>query len=533
MPLKMKKPHVIIINPDQMRADSLHHLGNPAAVTPNLDKIVREDAVSFDSAFCQNPICTPSRCSFFTGLYPHVFGHRTISFMQYQHEPSLLKTMKENGYHVWMNDRNDFLPAQVPEIFDKYCDELYIPQDLSPLPAPKNPNYRGEKGEGSYYSFFVGEVNRDESGRYYDSDASCVNALAQQIRDMDSDKPLCAFLGLLAPHPEYLVEEPYFSSIDREKLPERIMLKDENQKSEMLRGLREIYGLSDWGEEQFDELRATYLGMCMKVDHFFGEIVSALKEKGIYDDTLIVFLSDHGDYTGDYDVVEKAQNTFEDCIVKVPLIIKPPKNQKVKFGISSALTELVDMYATVLDYTDVSAPETHFGNSLRDVISGDDKENREYVFCEGGRRPDETHCNSAAKNAGEENIYYPRFKMQATDACTKGTMVRDRKYKYIYRSYEQDELYDLENDPNELKNLALEIGHEKIILGMKLKMLEWYQQTCDIVPQKPDERMNDEMFISKLTQRMKADKIDQIRSFVADGFSAMEALQKIRGEEKE
>ena len=66
-----KRPTIIIFNPDEMRADSLHHLGNEASHTPNLDDIIKNDAVSFSNAFCQNPVCVPSRCSFMTGLYPH------------------------------------------------------------------------------------------------------------------------------------------------------------------------------------------------------------------------------------------------------------------------------------------------------------------------------------------------------------------------------------------------------------------------------------------------------------------------------
>lgn len=519
----MKKPHVIIFNPDQMRADALHHLGNPAAVTPHLDGIVQKDAMSFSKAFCQNPICTPSRCSFFSGLYPHVFGHRTISFMQYPREPSLLRTMKDNGYHVWMNDRNDFLPAQVPDIFSQYCDEYYIPRDLSPLPPPVNPNHRGEPGSDGYYSFFVGEVQTDEKGQYYDSDASSVNALAEKIRGYDGDEPLCAFIGLLAPHPEYLAEEPYFSSIDREKLPPRIRLTDGAEKSRMLMGLREIYNMKNWRADRFDELRATYLAMCAKVDAHFGRIVAALKEAGMYDDTLIVFMSDHGDYTGDYDLVEKAQNTFEDCIVNVPFVIKPPKSAENTAGTSAALTELIDLYATVLDYAGIPAPETHFGNSLRPLLEGKQSNNRDYVFSEGGRRPDEDHCNSAAAGAGPDSIYYPRFKMQGTDACAKGTMIRDKRFKYVYRPYENDELYDLETDPGEVRNLALLPEYRDVILDRKLKMLEWYQQTCDIVPKKPDQRMNDEMLLSRLSARLPREKTAAIRSRVESG----EPLQNV------
>ena len=91
-----RRPHLIIFNPDQWRGDTLAHLGHPAVQTPHLDRLAREDGVSFRWAFCQNPVCTPSRCSFMTGWYPHVRGHRTMFHMLRVHEgePVLLKTLK-------------------------------------------------------------------------------------------------------------------------------------------------------------------------------------------------------------------------------------------------------------------------------------------------------------------------------------------------------------------------------------------------------------------------------------------------------
>ena len=82
-----KRPNIIIFNPDQWRGDVLGHMGNPAAVTPNLDKLAREDAVSFRNAFVQNGVCTPSRCSFMSGWYTHVRGHRTMHHMMKPDEP--------------------------------------------------------------------------------------------------------------------------------------------------------------------------------------------------------------------------------------------------------------------------------------------------------------------------------------------------------------------------------------------------------------------------------------------------------------
>ena len=117
-----KKPHIIIFNPDQFRTDALHHMGCEASVTPNFDRTVMEDGVSFSNAFCQNPVCTPSRCSFMTGWYTHVHGHRTMYHMLREHEPVLLKILKENDYYVWWGGKNDLIPGQNDPL--EYCSYL-------------------------------------------------------------------------------------------------------------------------------------------------------------------------------------------------------------------------------------------------------------------------------------------------------------------------------------------------------------------------------------------------------------------------
>ena len=109
---------------DQMRCDSLSHMGNPASKTPNLDSLL-DDGVSFANAYCQNPVCVPSRCSFFTGLYPHVNGHRTMSYLLRPGEDSLLKELKEAGYYVWMNDRNDLTAGQYEGWTEEHADRIF------------------------------------------------------------------------------------------------------------------------------------------------------------------------------------------------------------------------------------------------------------------------------------------------------------------------------------------------------------------------------------------------------------------------
>mgnify|MGYP002869916884 CR=1 FL=1 len=112
-----QRPNIIIFNPDEMRGDALSHLGNPASVTPNLDRFAREDGVSFANAFCQNPVCVPSRCSFFTGLYPHVRGHRTMSYLLRPGEDSLFKELRETNNALsapaWLAAEQDKLTGTV------------------------------------------------------------------------------------------------------------------------------------------------------------------------------------------------------------------------------------------------------------------------------------------------------------------------------------------------------------------------------------------------------------------------------------
>ena len=117
-----KKPNIIYFVADQMRCDALAHMGNPASITPNLDAVL-EDGVSFRNAYCQNPVCVPSRCSFLTGLYPHTTGHRTIHYLQNMDEPNFLRTMKNNGYEVIWIGRNDVVPGNYSK--EDYCDAYY------------------------------------------------------------------------------------------------------------------------------------------------------------------------------------------------------------------------------------------------------------------------------------------------------------------------------------------------------------------------------------------------------------------------
>jgi arylsulfatase A-like enzyme len=490
----MRRPHIVLFNPDQWRGDVLGHVGNPAASTPHLDRLVTEEAVSFRNAFCQNPVCTPSRCSFMTGWYPHVRGHRTMHYMLRPDEPSLLESLKENGYFVWWGGKNDLIPAGTDPA--RYCDVRY----RSPRPPPIEADlhsadaWRGEVGGDNYYSFHAGRLEPPAGeSDYYDSDWADVRGALEAIRQAPREQPLCLYLALGYPHPPYGVEQPWHGAIERGKLPPRTVPPASwRGKPSILRRLWERQNLQAWSEERWTELRATYYGMCARVDHQFGLLLRELKQAGIYDDTLILFFSDHGDFAGDFGLVEKTQNTFEDCLTRVPLVIKPPAWRPARAGVSEALAELVDIPATVFDLAGFEPSHTHFGRSLMPLVGGEAKESREAVFCEGGRLPGEEHCSERESlvRRGREGLYWPRLSLQAQEGPEHGkaTMCRTKRYKYVRRLLESDELYDLETDPGEVDNRIADPSFAGVLAELRERMLGWYQETCDVVPLVADER---------------------------------------------
>ena len=517
-----KKPNIIIFNPDEMRWDTMGHMGNPAAITPALDAFAREDAVSFSNAYCQNPVCVPSRCSFFTGLYPHTTGHRTMGYLLQENETSLMKELKNAGYYVWANARNDLVAAQHPGLVESHVTELYYGGNAAPAPGFVNDHPRGVPGSPEFYSFCNGELKLDENGQNYTADDEDVDAACRRIRNPADDRPLCLFVGTLYPHAPYNVEEPYFSAIDRDKLAARILPEEGEGKPKMEALLRRYQNLDGMSNAQWDELRAVYLGMCMKVDRQFARICQALKDAGEYDNSAIFFFSDHGDYAGDYGLIEKAQNCFADVLTRVPLLIKPPKGSDVVPGISDSLVELVDFYATAMDFAGVRPDHTHFGRSLRPILADHDRKVRDIVHCEGGRMADEAHCSESVDPAVADgfrfSVMWPRYAAQFDDeAHAKGAMLRSDRWKYVYRAHAACELYDMEADPREQKNLAGRTEYAEIESFFREKALEWYQDTCDVVPFAKDDRFSEKMIWEKVKRMAPEGCEELVRQKIASG----------------
>lgn len=499
-----KRPHLLIFNPDQWRGDALGHLGHPAVHTPNLDRLVREDAVSFRHAYCQNPVCTPSRCSFMSGWYPHVRGHRSMVRMLHQpDEQCLLKVLKDAGYFVWWGGKNDLIPAQ--DGFESVCDIKYssgygtIHDPAVPPPRPlyasdKAGEWRGDPEGDNYYSFYVGEIDKGDDDYYRDYDWACVEGALNAIRNAPPDKPLCLFLALAYPHPPYGVERPWYGLTDRAACPTRAPGPEQWQnKCGFMRQYHDRLRCASWSDARWRELQGVYFDMCARVDHQVGLVLDALREKNMYDDTAFFFFPDHGDYTGDYELVEKHSICFEDCLTRVPLIIKPPRGTPVTPGIRDTLAELLDFPATVEALTGVQMPEVHFGRSLLPAIADPTVIHREHVICEGGKLADE-FAQTPGEMKGEmpnpNGQYWAKQSLAYEDYRNMGkaVMVRTATHKLIRRLYEPDELYDLQSDPFELHNVYEDPAQAMAKGDLEHRLLETYLETSDITLRDHDRR---------------------------------------------
>jgi arylsulfatase A-like enzyme len=479
-----KKPNVVMVVADQWRADSVGYYGNTTVKTPNIDSLA-EEGVGFTNAYCQNPVCVPSRSSFLTGWYPHTKGFRTMHHLMDDSQPNILKTLKQSGYHVYWGGRSDFLKIDADN--SKFCstrDDQY---------AELFKQYRSQKVKGADDE----AVTKDHDYSHYKGikeDITNVDGkqITNAIEFLDGDTygedPFCIYLALSLPHPPYEIEPEWFDRIDKEQISSAVRLTEEEweKKPSIIRGIRENQKLYNWSDEELKQMKHVYYAMGTKLDHYIGELVEKLKEKDVYDDTIFVFFSDHGDYTGDYEMAEKNQNTFEDLLTRVPLVIKPAKNTALKPRRTEALVELIDIQATLHDLLEIEPKHTHFGKSLKDVLAGTD-EHRDVVFSEGGRLEGEAHCMDAGHSPANE--YWARTtEQEKMPQHTKAMMIRDEAYKYVYRLYEEDEFYDMKADPLERNNQIRNPEFQDRIAKFKERMLKHFFETGDVVPFERDKR---------------------------------------------
>lgn len=459
--------NIVYFNPDQMRADFLSCYGNRVARTPHLDSLAGA-GVRFEQCHVQHTVCTPSRCSFMTGWYPHVRGHRTLWYPLQPDEPNTLKYLKSAGYEVHWIGKNDLLAQRA---FEDSVSALHFPQggDSISLTAL-------DEGSPGYRSFLYPPLE-GHNGDWYKVD--------EAIRFLESrkpsDPPFFLYLPIQFPHCPFTCPEPWYSMYDPDSLaptrPEELP-----NKPVFHRLLREYRRLDSLDSQVLRKARAVYMGMISYVDEMVGRLVDAVRRLSLWDETAFFFFSDHGEWGGDYGLIEKWHGGLDDCLTHVPMIVRTP-DCTPGHTVAEPI-ECFDIMPTTLELAGLEARHTHFGRSMVDQLHGADGDLTRAVFAEGGYDPNERHCYEGVEGWDSGNVYYPKGLLQQEhpESSVRATMIRTRDFKLIHRPNEVCELYDLAADPEETANRYDDSTYGSVRAALERRLLDWYVHTSDVVP---------------------------------------------------
>ena len=471
-----KRPNIILLLADELRADAVHCIDGQPIQTPNMDRLA-ERGVVFSNHFAVHSVCSPSRMSFMTGWYPHTRGHRTLTYLLRPNEPNLLKYLKSSGYYVQWNGKNDLLAqASFADSVTRQC--------ANTAPSPIWPANPWPVDHRFFKSFYFGPRGEAGQSPYQDLDWVWVQEAIKFLQSPPT-QPFTLYLPLIFPHPPYSVEEPYFSMYNRDSIRQPLPAQLDD-KPHFMRELHRLYGIDRLDEADLREIVATYWGMVTRLDDLVGQLMGALQASPLSDNTVVILTSDHGDYVGDYGLTEKWWTGFQECLMRVPLIAVLPGvtgGRRVE-----ALTENIDVFPTLMALAGVEAHHTHFGRSLLPLILGETKEHRAVVFAEGGQAPGEQHTLETLWP--EDTIYYEKTRLQNDDPSTvaKAAMIRTNRWKYVARLAGKEELYDLQADAEELVNLIDEAKYAGIVADLREQQLQWFMATGDDVPFDKDRR---------------------------------------------
>ncbi|MEO0413565.1 MAG: sulfatase-like hydrolase/transferase [Verrucomicrobiota bacterium] len=431
----VSRPNILWFCTDQQRYDTIGALGNPYVKTPHLDKFTAE-STAFTNCYCQSPICTPSRSSFMTGLYPSRLGNtRNGNDTFPQDSPPLIsKLLADAGYDC--GNIGKFHLTSSGKRTEPRLDDGYRYWQFSHAP-------RDDWESGHHYADWVKEKGGDLNAlreteervptEFHQTTWGCEKAIEFLSEDRPADAPWFLTVNIYDPHPPFIPPKAYANQFDPEEMPGPYFEESDLETQASLSSVDFQNEVKTPDAHDAKTKQALYYAMIAQIDDQFARVLEQLEATGQADNTVVIFTSDHGETLGDHGLIYKGCRFYEG-LVKVPLIIRwPEKFQQNQ--VSEGLVELLDLSATVLDVAGLELPDYFQGKSLRPLLEGeaDLGSFRESVKCE--------YFDSLDPHfTGGDGAY--------------GTMYRRGPYKLsIYHGKGLGELYDLESDPHEHRNL--------------------------------------------------------------------------------
>jgi len=511
--MQRKRPNIILITSDQHRWDCFG-FGPRQARMPHLTRLAKK-GVRFENCTTANPLCQPARASILTGMLPYTHGvvDNGIDLNINYGEQGFASTLSKNGYKTAIigkahfSSKATFEATGTPECqfssvnYDEKWNGPYMgfehvelmvvghfsrvvpPQHIHAMPfsPPHGLHYerwfhsRGETGEARR----LWEESTDGRGLLapqtwnsalpaawhpttWVTDRS-INYLQERAKQ---DDPFCLWISYPDPHHPFDCPEPWNKLYDPAEvdLPKHRQLDLENRpwwhtelygKVEKIgreqyaspNSKQKVSRISNPTEEELRHITANYYGMISFLDHGLGRLTSAIQDLGLDKDTIIVFTTDHGELLGDHGLMLKGPTLYEG-LVRIGMVVVAPDSLQDKNIYDPVST--IDLAATFYDYANIERPETILqSNSLRSLISGTSKSERDCAYCEW--------------KAGEERY--------GVDLDLR--MIRTSRYKAIFELNSNcGELYDLEEDPQEMSNLYDDPGYSLVRKQLRDHLME-------------------------------------------------------------
>lgn len=442
------KPDILIFFSDQHDGRCTGYAGHEVVETPNLDRLAAE-GTAFNAAYTSYPLCVPARYSFMTGQMTSKNGIFNNAAAIGEDQATFIHSLAAEGYETVLCGRMHF----------KYEDQRHgftkrIMDEMTPLYNGRGGDKRKDLGPyaGSFSTKRCLEIIGGGNSPVLEYDRAVVQAALDYLAQ-DHERPQCLVVGTYAPHFSYVCP-PDFYNYYRQKVDTPILLEeDTNYRVSLLDERRK-----DVDPDTFLRARAAYYGMITNLDSQVGELKDAWDQylERSNRNGLFVYLSDHGDQAGDRNIVGK--KTFYEGAARIPLIFSGYNIEEENPVAEPA--SILDITPTLCELTGATVPPEQDGCSLVDKLTGRDRKNERYVI---------TECTERDDNGS----FIP------------GRMIRKGDWKYIYYAFhkDQDLLFNLKEDPDELENIRDQYP-EKVKELKKLLEKDWdiegYIEQCRI-----------------------------------------------------
>ncbi|MDA1139492.1 MAG: sulfatase-like hydrolase/transferase [Planctomycetota bacterium] len=483
------RPNILLITSDQQHFSTLGSV-NPLILTPALDRLCRE-GTRFDRAYCPNPVCSPTRASIITGQYPSAHGCWTIGVKLPEDVPTVGHHLSNAGYATSLLGKAHFQPlATQPGSESLECQPTL--RDLEFWRQFHGPwygfdhielarNHADEAHAGQHYGIWMEEnglpdwkdhfqewpPNRDAPRRQHSWDLpeefhysrwTSLRTIAAIDAAVEEEKPFFSWASFHDPHPPYLVPEPWDTMYDPADMEPGRLTPGEHDKSTPLTRLtqeknpdfsqwKEEFGSHGCGSHLHSEgaLRkniAIYYGMVSLMDKYIGQILDHLDSKGLAENTIVIFSTDHGHYFGQHGLTAKGPYHYEDGI-RIPYIVRYPGH--VPAGrVNNTLQSLVDLSPTFMAAAGLDIPGEMQGVDQMSAWASNVPA-RDHIICENRHQP---------------NVLNLR------------TFVDDRYKITLYKNHDFGDLFDLQEDPREVNNLWNEPASASLKSDLLFKFIQ-------------------------------------------------------------